>query len=213
MFRIITLVAVLSASFLNADEDHSHHHGNDAPVERPKVYLDKSPKIVAYQLKRLDNARLLLVETGTDDAKYAPVFQAILLRPGMARKNRDEALQGLTAINKSDVATELLSALSSLDADDKEQQRVGRQLSGILLQQPTSVLTEKIDELTEATSGEGVYRATGFAGLITAGKADDAWTTAQTDAAAQVAYLSAVSLVPSGEVSECTSRQRGRVIG
>ena len=69
MFRIIPLVAVLSASFLNADEDHSHHHGNDAPVERPKVYLDKSPKIVAYQLKRLDNARLLLVETGTDDAK------------------------------------------------------------------------------------------------------------------------------------------------
>ena len=80
----------------------------------------------------------------------------------MARKNRDEALQGLTAINKSDVATELLAALSSLDAEDKEQQRVGRQLSGILLEQPISVLTEKIGELAEATGGEGVYRATGF---------------------------------------------------
>lgn len=199
MFRITTLLVVLSASFLNADEDHSHHHGDDAPVERPKVYLDKSPKIVAYQLKRLDNARLLLVETGTDDPKYLPVFQAILLRPGMARKNRDEALQGLVAINKSDVATELLNALSSLDADEKDQQRVGRQLSAILLEQPSSVLNDKVEALNAATEGEGVYRATGFAGLITAGKPDAAWEKAQTNEGAQVAYLSAVSLVPAGE--------------
>ena len=69
-------------------QDAGHHHGGDPDVERPKIYLDKSEKIVAYQLKRLDNAKLLLVETRTDDPQYAPVFKAILLRSGLSRQNR-----------------------------------------------------------------------------------------------------------------------------
>ncbi|MDA1231587.1 MAG: hypothetical protein O2856_12495, partial [Planctomycetota bacterium] len=134
-------------------QDHSHHHGDDGmPVERPTVYLDKSPKIVEYQLKRLDNARLLLVETETDDPKYIPVFKAVLVRSGLSRKNRDEAIAGIVAINKSDAATELLSAIGSLDSADKDQRRVARQLSAILLSQPRDLLLEHVEDLKNAIS-------------------------------------------------------------
>ncbi len=197
MFRLTIVTVALSGSILFA-QDHAHQHGDELPVERPKVYLDKSPKIVAYQLKRLDNARLLLVETATDDAKYAPVFNAILLRSGLSRKNRDEALAGLVAINKSNTATELFTALKTLDADDKDQQRVGRELSTILLSQPKNVLTEQSDKLKAAMATSGVLQATGFAGLIVAEQAETAWEQAQTDESSRNAYLAAVSLVPAG---------------
>lgn len=199
MPSIVSALVILSFAVSAVAQDHAHHHGDDGlPVERPKVYLDKSPKIVAYQLKRLDNAKLLLVETGTDDAKYAPVFKAILLRSGLSRKNRDEALAGLVSINNSDTATELFAALETLDNDDKDQQRVGRQLSAILLSQPTSVLTEHAEDLKKAMASSGALQATGFAGLIVAGQGDAAWTQAQTSGSARTAYLSSVSLVPAG---------------
>lgn len=177
----------------------SHDHGE---VERPKVYLDKSARIVEYQLKRLDNARLLLVETKTDDVKYLPVFKAILLRSGLSRQNRDEALAGLVAINNTDVATELLVALESLDGEDKDEQRVGRQLSAILLSQPKDVLTGRLEELKQAMSASGVLQSTGFAGMIVAGEAAEAWQQAQMSADARVSYLAAVSLVPAGDLRD-----------
>lgn len=199
MYRTALALLAVYALPLYAQEHKHHHHGDDTPVDRPKIYLDKSPRIVEYQLKRLSNARLLLVETATDDPKYAPVFKAILLRSGLSRKNRDEALNGLVAINRSNVATELLTALESLDDKDKDQQRVGRQLSAILLSQPKDVLTDHVDDLKKAVNGSGVLQATGFAGLIVAGQADTAWQQAQTDSSATSAWLSAVSLVPAGK--------------
>lgn len=185
-------------SAIAISQDHAHDHGDELPVERPKVYLDKSARIVDYQLKRLNNSKLLLVETATDDPKYLPVFKAILLRPGLSRKNRDEALAGLVAINKSNAAAELFAALESLDNDSKEQQRVGRELSGILLSEPKAVLTEHSDDLNKAMSASGVLQATGFAGLIVADQGDAAWTQAQTNESSRNAYLAAVSLVPAG---------------
>ena len=198
MFRIALTALVLISGSLTA-QDHSHQHGDDGlPVERPKIFLDKSAKIVAYQLKRLDNKQLLLVETAIDDPKYVPVFRAILLRAGLARKSRDEALAGLVAINKTDSATELLAALESLDTDDKDQQRVGRQLSEILLELPSEQLSAQEAQLKTAIDGTGVLQATGFAGLIVAGQSDAAWERAQADEVAHASYLSAVSLIPAG---------------
>jgi len=199
MFRIALTVLVFTTGSLCA-QDHSHQHGDDGlPIERPKIFLDKSAKIVAYQLKRLDNAQLLLVETATDDPKYVPVFRAILLRAGLARKSRDEALAGLVAINKTNTATELLTALEILDADNKDQQRVGRQLSSILLGLSPQQLTAHADELKTAINGTGILQATGFAGLIVAGQSEAAWQQAQANETAHASYLSAVSLIPAGQ--------------
>ncbi len=112
----------------------------------------------------------------TDDAKYAPVYTAILRRGGMAQKDREEALQGLVAINKTDTVTELLSTMQELDDGDKEQQRVGRELAVMLLKEPTEVLAGKASALQQATAAKTrVLRSAGYAGLIAAGRGDAAW--------------------------------------
>lgn len=208
VFSIISAL-FLAVVFVSPDgcrpvcgQDHEHHHGDEeSEVERPRVYLDKSARIVEYQLRRLSNAKLMLVETAHDHPKYVPVFRAILLRPGMARKNRDEALAGLTAINGTDPEVELLAAMKTLDGENRDHQRVGRQLSGMLLRRPRAALTKHVNLLTEAASGDQPFlQATGMAALIVAGRASEAEEYSQRDAASQVAWLSAVSLVPAGDL-------------
>lgn len=187
----------------HGEHKHSHHdhQPDEQEIERPRILLDKSARIVEYQLKRLDNTRLLLVETATDDPKYLPVFQAILLRPGLSRQNREQALEGIVTINKSDVATELLTVLEMLDASDNDQRRVGLQLSKILLSQPHETLAQRVQDLTAAMSSQNsVLQATAFAGMVVAGFGEVAWQTAQQDDSSRLAYLSAVSLVPREDV-------------
>lgn len=180
-------------------QEHHHGHGAvaDAPVSRPQVFLDKSPRIVQYQLDRLDNQRLLLVERGTDDAKYKPVFSAILLRAGMARQDREEALEGLVALNNSDATTELLAALQTLDADNREANRVARQLAAMLLERPAEKLAAQCELLAAATeSAAPLLRTVGYAGLMTAGELE----AVPTDDTARLDWLAAVALVPEESV-------------
>ena len=187
-------------------QEHHHEQGEPAAAaEPPRIFLDKSPRIVAYQLGRLDNERLLLVERNTEDPKYAPVYSAILTRAGMSPQYLEEALSGLVTINKSDPTSELLGALETLDTKDRQQMRTGRQLAGMLLSQPPSELLARQKVLTEATSAEnGFIRAVGFAGLISAGLAAEAWSAAARDTQATLDWLAAVPLVPSAE-------QRGKL--
>ncbi|MBC8355252.1 MAG: c-type cytochrome [Planctomycetes bacterium] len=196
------LLALSLASALAQEHHHDHGNHGDKPTEPPpRIFLDKSARVVAYQLNRLTNARLLMVERATDDPKYAPVYAAILTRAGMAQQDREEALKGLIVINKTDAVTELLATLHELKDDDKEQQRVGRQLAAMLLREPTNVLSAKADSLMGATKSESqVLRSTGYAGLIVAGRADGAWRTASEDADATLDYLAAVPLVPKAVV-------------
>jgi len=201
-FALSLLAAILLLANAGAQEHH-HDHGDhgDKPIEPPpRIFLDKSPRVVWYQLDRLTNERLLMVERATDDAKYAPVYTAILIRAGMAQQDREEALKGLITINKSDAVAELLSALGEIEDDDKEQQRVGRQLAAMLLKQPVDSLVSKASELKQATESESrLLRSAGYAGLITADKADVAWQAASKDANATLDYLAAVPLVPTPE--------------
>lgn len=182
----------------------------DEPVERPKVYLDKSPRIVEYQLKRLDNARLLLVETGTDDPKYLPVFDAILRRAGMSRQNREEALAGLVELRDSDSVSELISTMESMDPEEREDQRVARQLGLMLLDQPMNVLQQRIDDLQSAATSENpLLQSSGLAALMLAGKSDAAWSAATQNTASKLAWLQAVTLLPQGDLR---SSERSHVV-
>ncbi|MCA9121173.1 MAG: c-type cytochrome [Planctomycetaceae bacterium] len=198
-FLCLLVIAFSCTSSYAQDHTHDHSdHGNKVAEPPPRIFLDKSARVVWYQLNRLTNERLLMVERAMDDPKYAPVYTAILIRAGMANQDRDEALKGLIAINKSDAVAELLAALKGLDDDDKEQQRVGRQLAAMLLQQPMRVLLPKVNDLQAATKeGNRLMRSAGYAGLITAGKADVAQQAAHEDDNATLDYLSAVALVPS----------------
>ncbi len=196
---LFTLAAMLVST--GAVADHAHHHGesDEQPVQRPKVFLDKSPRIVAYQLKRLDNARLLLVETATDDAKYIPVFHAILLRPGMARKNRDEAVAGLTQIRGTDVTAELLEALETLSSDDSDQRRVGTQLSRMLVERPADELQQHVEQLTATVDSDSlILSSAGCAALIVAGHEQQIRQQVMSDDTSRQGWLAAVRLVPAG---------------
>jgi len=203
MFRYVLFLWISLAATLAAD-DHSHQHGEAAkPIQRPRVFLDKSDRVVAYQLKRLDNARLLLVETSHDDPKYIPVFQAILLRPAMARKDRDDAFAGLVAINRTTLAAEILASLASLDITDREEAAVGDEISAMLLSLPTSALARHVEGFRRAVESENaILRAAGLSGLIVTGKASDAWQLAQATDETRLAWLQAASLVPAGPMRE-----------
>lgn len=202
-FLLVASFVMLSGPMLSHADEHKHHeHGEKkaADVKRPVVFLDKSSRIVWYQLNRLDNARLLLVERATTDAKYAPVHAAILTRAGMSRQDRGEALQALVTLNKSSAVIELLAGLERVDAEDRQEQRNGQLLIGMLLRQPMASLNGAAGELVSATSSENSFvRQAGFAALVTAGKADEAWKAANADEVQTLDYLAAVALVPKAD--------------
>ncbi len=143
---LLTCVGILygtsSPIFAQATDATAHHHDDSASqaAKAPKVFLDKSPKIVEYQLKRLSNAELLQVERSTDHVKYLPVFSAILVRPGIAVGERIQAAESLAKLKNSSIAAEVLEALQSQTATNAETERAAKELITALLARPKSEL-------------------------------------------------------------------------
>lgn len=192
---------IAAQSHKHHDHGHAHHGETAKPIEPPKIFLDKSPRIVQYQLDRLDNERLLLVERDTSDSKYAPVYSAILTRPGISPQYREESLLALVEIHKSDAVTELLKTLQSTKEDSDQQRRTLRELAGMLLRQPGDLLDTHADALLEATHSKvPLLRSVGYAGLVTAGQMDLARSTAAAGEASTLDWLAAVSLLPSPDL-------------
>jgi putative heme-binding domain-containing protein len=173
----------------------------DEQVDRPKVFLDKSPRVVAYQLQRLNNEKLLRVQRKIDDKKYAPVFYAILTRDGMSPRYREEALAGLAAINQTSPASELLVALGKSKAGNLQETQTANELSKLLLAQPADALAIEIETIVAATTSENsVLRSASFATLMVAGKQETAWKIAAKSQPQTLDCLSAVSLIPDSKL-------------
>jgi hypothetical protein len=172
-------------------------HGHEAPAQpKPLVFLDKSDKIVDFQLARLPSSQLLLIERTTDDAKYRPVYQAILIRPGLARQDREEAVKALTTLNRSTPVDELLSAIDRLDWGKRDQRTVVNQLSEILLKQLRQTLAAHKKAFEQAaTSKNAASRAVAYAGLIAAGETDSAWSLAGPTEQGKQDFLASVAFV------------------
>src|SRR6185437_4392339 len=134
------LIAVIAAPLCLAQAQDS---------TAPQIFLDRSPQIVAYQLKRLNNAQLLAVERKTTDPKYKPVYEAILGRKGIDKKFREEAVNALAQLNKSDPVVELLNAIGNVDPDDKS---TPRELIGLLMSQKPAVLAKQRDKIQAMTT-------------------------------------------------------------
>lgn len=155
---------------------HPHSSGSTSQVPPPKIFLDKSPKIVEYQLKRLSNEQLLLVERNTTDPKYRPVYLALLTREGISRAQRDEALASLVELNKSDPVSELVAALKSLQGEESAAIRTRQVLGELLLGLSSEQLAARLPLLEELTGlSQPAVAAYGFAGVFAAGHADAAW--------------------------------------
>lgn len=168
---------MLATSLFAAPLPAQHQHGSEAPaaVKPPTVYLDKSPRIVEYQLGRLSNDQLLLIETKTDDKKYIPVFTAIVSRVGMSPAARESALAGLMAINKSTATVELAKAIQSAKLGSQGATRSLDGLAKILLRQPADALAADSDALAILCSADAPQVVSiACAAMITADRADEA---------------------------------------
>lgn len=174
MTRIFNLLPAIAMS-LGAWAMICHADDQPASVEKPHVLLDKSPRVVAYQLKRLSNAQLVLVDRNTSDPKYKPVYEAILIRKGMESKYRDEALTGLAELDKSSHVVVLLDAIGKIDPDDKS---TPHELIGMLMAQKPAELAaqkDKIQSLATDSQSEIVKTAAYAALAVADDKPDAAW--------------------------------------
>lgn len=164
----------------------------------PKIFLNKSPRVVAYQLKRLSNARLLRVERNTADAKYVPVYRAILTRSGMSPDEQAKAAQALAELNRTSLVTEFLGATSEIKSTSRQDRLTARQIIQLLVRTPQQLDGQTV-ALSDAATSEGIWsRQAGFAGLIASGKTDQALSAAKSDEQIQ-ACLAAIELVPQPE--------------
>lgn len=162
----------------------------------PQVFLDKSPKIVAFQLKRLTNPQLLAVERKTDDAKYKPVYEAILVRKGVERKYRQEAAAGLATINGSDPVVEILGGIGNAADDDAATQA---DLVGLLLTQKPEALAgqkAKVEALANESQSTSLKEAAYAALVVAEGTPDAVWQSAASKADALPLLLGGVAMLP-----------------
>lgn len=193
MQRLLILICLLLPTVGYAQHDHD----GEQKVKAPRIFLDKSPRIVEYQLKRLSNAQLLAIETKTDDKKYLPVLNAILSREGMSRGYRETALAGMVEINQSNSVTELAAAMSFIKGSDASAERTITALAGLLLGQPSDSLqaaTEQLSELTQ--SGNDLLAPVGYGGLLASGKVEASWKAASESNQVRL-LLESIKLIPS----------------
>ncbi|MFK7736967.1 MAG: plastocyanin/azurin family copper-binding protein [Pirellulaceae bacterium] len=199
LFRYAVLASIVCTAFPGTAHAQ-HDHEGDSKVKAPRVFLDKSPRIVAYQLKRLSNEQLLAIETATDDPKYLPVFNAILTRDGMSRAYREDALAGMVTINKSNAVAELAEAVRGIKGSDQSAKRTVRTLATVLLSQPSDQLLTASDELIElATSDNQFIAAAGYGGLLAAEQTDQAWELANENSGINQ-LLNSITLVPNEKI-------------
>lgn len=178
-----------------------HNHGEMTKQPKPLVFLDKSPKIVQFQLDRLPASRLLLVERSADHKKFKPVFEAILTRNGVSRQDRQAAVTALAKLNDKPITVELLSATENLNWSQRGQRNVIGHLANILLSQPSKALTDQIEKFRTGTKVKNeATQAISFAGLIAADKADNAWELAKASPKAREAFLTGIALLPSAKM-------------
>lgn len=176
-----------------------HEHAHDAPkIEKPIVFLDKSPRIVAFQLARLPDAQLLLVDREPTHLKYIPVYEAILLRPAIPANLKQDAVTALAKINKSDATAEILGALKRLP-EDQSALAVG--LAKLLLDQPAAALKKQLAALQEIAGDDNpaAVRQAAFAALAATQPADGVWSFAE-EKMATPHLLIALPLVPDAAV-------------
>ena len=192
VFTALLLTAFAAAPAVAADAQPA----SAGQVEKPIVFLDKSPVIVKYQLGRLSNDQLLLVDRETSHSKFIPLWEAILGRPGIAAKFRSEAATALATLNKSDVPTELLAGLKRAAASAP----VIAELSKLLVTQAPAELQKSQPALEALAGSDGpeAARQAAFAALIGIQPADTLWTFAQGKPGALAHLVAGLPLAPDG---------------
>ena len=106
----------------------------------PKILLDQSPRAIEYQLNRLGNSELILVDRKDDDPRYRLVYYALLTRKGLGREYFDEALAALVKMDRASRTQVILEGLSKVRVDDTE---TADKLLRVLFAQPADTLKKE----------------------------------------------------------------------
>jgi putative heme-binding domain-containing protein len=162
------LVIAVSGTCVSVMAQHNHGGHDSAKVEAPKIFLDKSPKIIEYQLKRLTNEQLLLVERKSDDPKTIPVHSAIAARLGISLADRKNAIESLAQIQKSTLIAEVMKVLDKLE-ESSDNQRIAYDLGQIMSSQSNEQLSAQSEALKLAIDGKSSYaRRAAWASILLA---------------------------------------------
>ncbi len=161
-------------------------------TSQSNFFLPKNPVAASYVLGRLSNQELIAAP------RSEFVFVALLQRPGLERKYRQEALEGLARLRHSDPLTELLAAIVELDNKGEEAISVLRDLSSILLQAGPAHLAPKRSILQQlvAQSTVPLTRQIGNAALIVAdASVERRWKAVENEPAQLADLLLAIPLL------------------
>jgi azurin len=146
--------------------------------QAPRILIDQPLRAVEYQLGRLTNDELVLVERKDSDVRYRPVYVALLTRKNLPAQFRDEALAALTKMDKASQTQVLLEALARIPAEDA---LTADKLLALLLGQPADTLRQQRDRVVQAIDASSppfVLRGAYGALMIADGKPDQAWQVA-----------------------------------
>jgi azurin len=148
----------------------------------PRILYETSARAIEYQLGRLSNEQLLRVARTDTDAKYRPVYFAILTRKAMARATRAEALAALLKIDGTSTTPIVLDALSRVPAGEDTEadaQNVDALLA-MLMSQPDVTLRQQRALLAGAAAGGNPVVRRGAYGALMIADADPmpAWQAA-----------------------------------
>jgi azurin len=164
----------------------------------PKILLDQPLRAVEYQLGRLTDDELTLVERKDTDPRYRPVYMALLTRKGVARQYRDEAVTALVKLDKTSPSRVLLDALTRVPEDDPV---TTQKLTEMVLAQAPDALRQQRDAFSKAiddtSTPASVIRASYGALMLADGKPDAAWTTAASHPGHVARLLDSVQFIPS----------------
>jgi azurin len=163
-------------------------------LTRGGSFATDNPRGLAFVLARLEPGELAAVK------RSAPVYEALLARPGIDRAVRRDALAALSASRGTSVIRELLAAV------DRQSTTPGRgaaagDLLQILADMPPAELTAERPAL-ERLAREGVLdtvRAGAFAALLRVdGNADGVWRLSASSARLRTDVLRGAASLPAG---------------
>ncbi len=164
---------------------------DDAP---PKTFfLPKGATAAFYILGRLSNKELIAAP------RSEFVYVALLQRPGLERRYRLEALEGLAKLRNTDSLIELIRGLAELDKKGDEVNSVLRDLSNLLLKSSQQELTAKRIGLEKLAveSRLSMIRQIGYAAMVTAdGTNGPAWKVAESNPGQVADLLRSIELIP-----------------
>lgn len=175
----------------------------DAPP--PRILLDQSPRAIEYQLGRLTDEQLVRVERLAGDARYVPVYYALLTRASMPDAVREEALVALAPLQKTTRTGVLLEGLArSTDA------AMASPLLRLLLIQSSVDLISERERLNAAVAGSDagpfVLQGGYVARMIADRSIEAAWTAASEREGHRAQLLRGLSFLPASSDADALRR-------